>query len=441
MKNSSVKTFRSITVISIIVLLCASTVSLTSAQRQDRSTLLFEKPTSSGSNQKIDQVLSLIDQDLLLGYLKILVGYGTRMDGTFNCELAGRYIDKQFTTMGLTSRVQNWSAWGNYHYHYVYDGQNIEGTLPGVDTNDNSALLFNAHYDSVAAGPGANDDGSGTVAVLAAAYALSHFTFQRTIKFVTFSGEEVGLLGAQAYTKEAYQRNDSILLEINADMIGHDTGSNTMRVTTTEDAGWAGDIFQMINQNYSIGLTINRGAINRVNHKLSGSDYSTFLQYGWESLCCWETDPDVNFHSAKDNLSNVNLSYLVNTTRTIAGALAYMADLPEPEIPPQVRIISPRVGYLYNAGMKKQGLGKFKTTVINDIWIWADVEHATAPIQRAEFYYDGKLVFTDTEEPYIWHFNKISLRKHDITVIVYDQLGRNSTDWRQIRFINLLLKN
>ena len=58
---------------------------------------------------------------------------------------------------------------------------------------DNSAIIFNAHYDSVAKGPGANDDGSGTVAVLAAAYALSHFDFKRTIKFVTFSGEEIGL--------------------------------------------------------------------------------------------------------------------------------------------------------------------------------------------------------------------------------------------------------
>ena len=52
--------------------------------------------------------------------------------------------------------------------------------------------------------------------------------------------------------------------------------------------------------------------------------------------------------------------------------------------------------------------------------------YATVPIQRAEFYYDGKLVFTDTEAPFKWQFNKFSLGKHQITVIVYDQLGRNS---------------
>ena len=72
------------------------------------------------------------------------------------------------------------------------------------------------------------------------------------------------LTGSRAYTKEAYERNDSILVEINADMIGHDEGSRKMTVTATEDAGWVADIFQSINNNYTIGLTVNRGNINRV---------------------------------------------------------------------------------------------------------------------------------------------------------------------------------
>jgi hypothetical protein len=102
-----------------------------------------------------------------------------------------------------------------------------------------------------------------------------------------------------------------------------------------------------------------------------------------------------------------------------------------------VRITSPRVGFLYNAGIQKREIGEFKTTVIDYIWIWAEVEQASIPIQRAEFYYDGKLVFTDTEAPFTWQFNKFSVGKHQISVIVYDQLGRNSTDWREIRFINI----
>lgn len=391
------------------------------------------------TSPKINAVLSMINENLLLGYLKPLVDYAPRTDGTYGCELAAKYIHTQLQDAGLNVRYQNWTARGDKYTPYLYHGQNIEGTLPGTDPSDDSIIIFNAHYDGSKAGPGANDDGSGTAAVLAAAYALSQFHFNRTVKFVTFAGEEVGLIGSQAYTKEAYERNDSILMEINADMIGHDTGSRTMRVMGTEDAGWVGDIFQTMVSNYSIGLTITRGATNRVGHKMTGSDYSPFLEYGWESIQCWETDHDPNMHTAQDNLSNVNLSYLVNTTRAIAGTLAYLADLAE--TPPQVRIASPRVGNLYFRGMQKRDLKNFKTIVLDDIWIWADVHYATTPIVKAEFYDQGKLVYSTTQAPFKWHLNKRSLWNHEIMVIVYDELGRTSTDWREIRFINILIHN
>ncbi|MCX6663317.1 MAG: M20/M25/M40 family metallo-hydrolase [Euryarchaeota archaeon] len=439
MKKSSVSTLYKAIVLLIVISLSASASSISFSQTKDSTIpLLKNQQTNTIDDQKINEILSMIDQNLILEYLKTLVGFGPRMDGTYGCEKAAQYIHQEFQDMGLKTRYQNWTSWGNNYYHHIYNGQNIEGTLPGTNITDNSAIIFNAHYDSVAKGPGANDDGSGTVAVLVAAYALSHFDFKRTVKFVTFAGEEIGLAGSRAYTKEANEQADSILVEINADMIGHDEGSRKMTVTATEDAGWVADIFQTINNDYTIGLTVNRGAITRVGHKMSGSDFAPFLEYGWESVCCWEGDHDPNFHSARDNLSNVNLSYLVNTTRMIAGTLAYLADLTE--TPPQVRITSPRVGFLYKDGMKKREIGEFKTTVINDIWVWAEVDYATIPIERAEFYYDGKLVFTDTEAPFKWQFNKFSLGKHQITVIVNDQLGRNSTDWREIRFINVFKK-
>jgi hypothetical protein len=380
----------------------------------------------------------MIDENLIREYLETLVGFGPRMTGTYGCEKAAQYIHQQFDDMGLDARYQNFTSFGSRYYHHIYSGQNVEGTLQGTNISNDAVIIFNAHYDSVAEGPGANDDGSGTVAVLAAAYALSHFSFQRTVKFVTFAGEEIALIGSRAYAKEAYERNDSILVEINADMIGHTEpaeGPREMEITSTEDAGWVGDLFEAINTEYDIQLLVNRGVINRVHYTLSGSDYSSFLAYGWETIGCWGGYHDPNFHSASDTLSNVNMSYLVNTTRIIAGTLAALADLTE--TPAQVRITSPRIGYFYNVGMRKREIGEFKTTVLNDIWIWAEVEHATVPVERAEFYYDGRLVSTDTEQPFQWHFNRFSLGNHEITVVIYDQLGRNSTDWREIRFINL----
>jgi hypothetical protein len=427
------------TVLIIVTCFSTSASSISFSQQNGPITSSYDTQIlTTITSQKITDVVSMINETLIREYLETIVGFAPRMTGSYGCEKAAQYIHEQFMNMQLKVRYQNWTSGGNiYHPHY-YASQNIEGTLPGTNTLDTSAIIFNAHYDSIATGPGANDDGSGTVGVLVAAYTLSHFSFKRTVKFVTFSGEEIGLCGSRAYTKEAYERNESILVEINADMIGYNNGSRITRVTATEDAGWIADIFQSINNNYSIGLTVNRGTINRVNHGMTGSDYSPFLAYGWESICCWEGAHDPNMHTAQDNLSNVNISYLVNMTRIIAATLAYLADLSE--TPPQVRITSPRIGFLYNAGMEKRDIGEFKTTVINDIWIWAEIDYTTVPIERAEFYYDGKLVFTDTEAPFKWQFNKFSLSKHEITVFVYDQLGRNSSDWREIHFINIFKK-
>ncbi len=436
MKKNSIHPGQTILVIFLVFLLCSTTSSASFVSEQQALSALRVPQTAN--NQKISDIISSIDENLILEYLQKIIGFGPRRTGTYGCEKAAQYIYEQFTDDGLIARYQNWTARGNTIIPQWFSSKNVEGTLKGTDPTDPSIIIFNAHYDSVAKGPGANDDGSGTVAVLAAAFALSQFDFKRTVKFVTFSGEENGLLGSQAYTKEAYERNEDILIEVNADMVGHDEGSKKMTVTATEDVGWVAELFKSLNTNYSIGLTVNRGTITRNRLDLGGSDYSAFLPYGWESIGCWEGDGDPNFHSPQDNLSNVNLSYLVTTSQIIAAALASMADMGP--TPPQVRITSPRVGFLYYDGMEKRPLNDFKTTVINNIWVWAEFDNVTVPIQRAEFYYDGKLVYTDTEAPFKWEFNKISLGKHEITVMVYDLLGRNSSDWREIRFINLFTK-
>ncbi|MFO7677762.1 MAG: M20/M25/M40 family metallo-hydrolase [Thermoplasmatota archaeon] len=423
-------TLQKVSIVLLVLTLCISTLSLSIPSA------FIENKTSTINNndQKITQILNIIDEDLVFEYLKTLVGFGPRMTGTYGCEKAAEYIYDQFIGMGLDTQFHDWAAWGNRRYPHFYESQNIIATHPGEDPNS-ATIIFNAHYDTVTNSPGANDDGSGTAAVLAAAYALSQFEFQQTIKFITFSGEEIALLGSRAYAKESYQKNDRILVQINADMIGYDEGSKKMRVTASEDVVWVSDIFKIISETYPIGLNVTQGRINRIQHGLRGSDYASFLLYGYECIACWQVDWDGNMHTPQDDITNVNMSYLVNTTRLIAATLAHLADTTE--YPPQVRITSPQIGFFYRDGIQKREIGEYKTMVLNDIWIWAEVDYVSAPLLRAEFYYNGRLVHVDTEEPFKWHFNKRALGNKEIEVIVYDILGRNTTDWREIFFINL----
>jgi|GEM_PF-1342389 len=96
---------------------------------------------------------------------------------------------------------------------------NIVGIKFGKVSPDEIYLL-GAHYDSYSAGmPAADDNGSGTAGVMEAARVLLRHDFKRTLRFVLFSGEEMGLDGSAAYAKKAADNNDNILGMINMDMI------------------------------------------------------------------------------------------------------------------------------------------------------------------------------------------------------------------------------
>ena len=81
---------------------------------------------------------------------------------------------------------------------------NVMATLKGTDPNDKRIFIISGHLDNMRTNvmdrtgdaPGANDDGSGTSAVMECARIMSKHSFPATIIFVAVSGEEQGLLGS-----------------------------------------------------------------------------------------------------------------------------------------------------------------------------------------------------------------------------------------------------
>ena len=379
-----------ITLFITILLLSPLTITATTTTQHNTSTKIITTPTPLQGNQKIETILNQIDENLLETCLTPLVDYAPRWTGTYGCEQSAQYIHNYFQQQGLQAHYQNWTALGNEYHRRLFTSQNVIGTLPGTNTTSNKIIIFNAHYDTVRLTPGANDDGSGTAAVLAAAYALSQFEFEHTIKLIGFSGEEVGLLGSHAYAQEAYHHNDDIIVALNADMIGHATtkeGGNNMALTYTEDAQYIYNIAQNLKDTHHINIQLNPGQINRDSR--GWSDYHSFLEYGYETIGFWGGEHDPYMHTPLDDLNNVNFTYLVKTTKIIVSLLAYLADAHE--FYPQVRIVSPQMEALYHEGRKLTPLIRdLHTIVIDDMWIWADIKYQLDPIVRAEFYFDDK---------------------------------------------------
>jgi len=396
-------------------------------------------------DSKIMAIIETINKSLISEYLQTIVGYGPRLTGTYGCEKSAKYIYEQFQEMGLKTRYQNWTKFTTGKNPLkpkprIFRSQNVEGVLEGKDTSSDKLVIFNAHYDSVKVSPGADDDGSGTAAVLAAAYVLSKFEFNHTIKFVTFSGEEQGLFGSQIYAKEAYENDDEIVVEFNADMIGYCKtieGENRFRLSGTKDAEWIMNDIDKLNVDFNFNFELPRWIISEVGP--GGSDYFSFVQYGYESIAFWEGEWNQNMHTPQDDLDNVNIEYLVKTTRFIAATIANIADITINY--PQVKIESPKRGKLYLEGKEKKDLiqtneDEIRTIVINDIWVWADAKYGDVPIKKVEFYYDSKLQHIDVTPPYKWQLNKFSISKHEIRVVVYDELDQIASDWIKILFIN-----
>ena len=96
---------------------------------------------------------------------------------------------------------------------------NVIAELEGK--NDGNVVMSGAHLDSVPAGPGINDNGSGSAALLELAQALGNFKPENTLRLAWWGGEEAGLLGSTAYVEDLSPAElDRIALYMNYDMIG-----------------------------------------------------------------------------------------------------------------------------------------------------------------------------------------------------------------------------
>jgi hypothetical protein len=96
---------------------------------------------------------------------------------------------------------------------------NVIATLRGT-VNPELVYVVSSHYDSVVAGRGADDDTSGTAALLEAARVMAGHPMPATIVFASFTGEEAGLLGSREFVRRAVAGKVHVVGALNNDMIG-----------------------------------------------------------------------------------------------------------------------------------------------------------------------------------------------------------------------------
>jgi hypothetical protein len=290
-----------------------------------------------------DAVISMIEQvneSAFLSYEENLTINGPRPTKSPACVEAAEYIYEQFETMGLAVKYHRWNNSG-------YSSYNVEATLEGANETSDEIYIICAHYDTVSVSPGADDDTSGTAAVLIAASIMSHCQFNHTIKFVAFSGEEEGLLGSEVYAQEAHDQGWDIIGVLNCDMISYaitTNDGNNLNVCQNNASAWLYNYSMCVNMQYSeyIGpLTLHDDGYSY------GSDQFYFWQNGYDAIFYHEYQSTPYYHTANDTIAHINLTYGVKNTRLILATLAELAEPGPASDPPAVPLLlGPETGFI-----------------------------------------------------------------------------------------------
>jgi hypothetical protein len=138
---------------------------------------------------------------------------------------AAAYLKQQLAPLGLPVREQSYSYGGST---YV----NLEVTLAGELAD--RFVFTGAHYDADAISPGADDDGSGAVAVLEMARVLASCKPKRTVRFLFFSNEEAGTVGSTKYVKSIATEAPPAKVAgfLSLDMIGYARANEDLDLAT-----------------------------------------------------------------------------------------------------------------------------------------------------------------------------------------------------------------
>ncbi|WP_326665615.1 M28 family metallopeptidase [Streptomyces canus] len=139
---------------------------------------------------------------------------GNRAHGRAGYKASLDYVKAKLDAAGFTTTVQQFTSSGRTGYNLIAD-------WPGGDTNQ--VVMSGSHLDSVTAGAGINDNGSGSAAVLETALAVSRAGYQPTkhLRFAWWGAEELGMVGSRSYVNSLSTASRSrISGYLNFDMIG-----------------------------------------------------------------------------------------------------------------------------------------------------------------------------------------------------------------------------
>lgn len=298
--------------------------------------------------KSIQDILALVDTNRMKRDMDSL-------EGTRHFSAAPQRLAKIKDTISI--RLINYgSEMREQVFQYgAYAAKNIEGSKTGRGQED-KYFIIDAHFDCVSNGPGADDNLSAVVAMLEAARVLNGVELNKSIKFVGFDLEELGLLGSKEYVKNFMPKDQQLKGVYNFEMIGYySTRNNSQTLPTGFNLIFPEAYNQVAQDTFKGNFITNVGNITSsifVNEfksaaaayvpnlkvvsvkvpdngmlapDLRRSDHAPFWDAGYNAIMLTDgaNFRNKNYHTAKDVSDSLNFQFMSNVLKaTIASVLS-----------------------------------------------------------------------------------------------------------------------
>ena len=276
---------------------------------------------------EVAEIISKVSSTIYSNDILTMQNFVTRYYSAQGCTHAGQFIYDSFSLLGLDVSFQQFPTG-------AITSRNVIATQRGK-SDPESYIIISGHYDSYSTNlndaPGADDNASGTSAVLEAARILSKYNFDFSVRYIAFDAEEIGLDGSAYYAINAASQNQRIIAIINLDMIAYvDREPEDIDVVSDPRSQWLSSFFASTTSTYTTLST----AIT-VNSSFQWSDHASFWQENYSAITAIE---DVNvtsphYHTPTDRIDTLTIPFAVESTKAMLANVILLSQLYDPNLP------------------------------------------------------------------------------------------------------------
>ena len=283
--------------------------------------LIFSlKINAQQHNDFYQTLVNQVSHDYIQENLIDFTNFGEKQLGSAAADDALNWMVDLYQSWGYTDIEQHQvNEWGQSGYNLIVTKQ---GTV-----YPDTYIIIDGHYDTLN-GPGANDNGSGTVILLEMARILKDIPTEYSIKFIHFTAEEWGLIGSSQYVEDiVIPQNLDIKLVLNIDQVGGVAGETNDTITCERDQS-SPNYNNAQSGDFTNQLMVCMELYSDLETNLSyaySSDYVPFQEEGFVITGLYEYNESPYPHSPYDTLENVDLDFIYQVAKGTMGALCHFA--------------------------------------------------------------------------------------------------------------------